>query len=113
MTSLPLNSVIAYADFISDRTLHVKGYALPGPSGNVAAVDITMDGGQAWLPTKLIYQGSKWGWTLWETEVDCAEENGKIYSRAADVAGNVQPKEGAWNLRGVAYNGWGVATFCR
>lgn len=113
MTTLPLNSVIAHVDCISDRTLFVKGYALPGPSGNVKAVELTLDEGKTWCPTKIRYQEGRWSWTIWEAEIDCAEENGTVYSRAIDVEDNVQPREGVWNLRGVAYNGWGVGAWSR
>ena len=113
MTSLPLNSVVAYADFISDSTLHVKGYALPGPTGNVKTVDLTLDDGQTWQAAKILYQGGKWSWTIWEAEIECSLDSGTVHSRATDTAGHAQPKTGIWNLRGVAYNGWGVNTFTR
>jgi len=111
MTALPLNSVVAQAMHVADNTLYVKGYAIPADSGNVQAVEITLDEGKTWQPTKITYQEGSWSWTLWEAEIACSADNGVLYSRAVDAAGNVQPQEGTWNLRGVAYNGWGVRSW--
>ncbi|KAJ3509063.1 hypothetical protein NLJ89_g5420 [Agrocybe chaxingu] len=111
MTALPLNSVVATAELISDNTLFVKGYASPGGNANVKAVEISVDEGETWHPAKITYQEGKWSWTIWETEVECTAASGRVYSRAIDAAGNVQPKEGVWNLRGVAYNAWGIGSW--
>jgi len=111
MTVLPLNSVVAQASLRPGGTLYVKGYAMPGDSGNVEIVDISLDEGKTWQPTRIIYQEGLWSWTLWEVEIGCLGDSGVVYSRATDVAGNVQPQEGTWNFRGVAYNGWGVRSW--
>lgn len=107
MTSLPLNSVVAVATYTSDSTLFVKGYAVPGGNGNVSAVHVSIDGGDSWVPTTITYQEGKWSWTLWEVELKDVPSNGLVYSRATDVKGNVQKRESAWNMRGVAYDAWG------
>jgi sulfite oxidase len=112
MTALPLNSVIARIDRISDRTLYVKGYALAGSSGNVKAVELTLDEGKSWHPAKIRYQEGKWCWIIWDAELECSAENGTVYSRAIDTGNNMQPKDGIWNLRGLAYNAWGRAHYC-
>jgi len=111
MTVLPLNSVIARVDFIPNQTLYVKGYALAGSSGNVKAVELTLDEGKSWKRAKILYQEGKWSWTIWEAELDYTANKGTIFSRAIDTGGNVQPKDGVWNIRGVAYNGWGRGTW--
>ncbi|KAF8807084.1 molybdopterin binding oxidoreductase [Phlegmacium glaucopus] len=108
MTALPLNSVIGVASRTSEDTLYVKGYAIPSPCGNVQAVEVTIDDGKTWQSAQIIYQQGKWSWTLWEAELKGVEGCGRVYCRAIDFEGNVQPREGIWNLRGVAYNGWGV-----
>lgn len=108
MTALPLNSVIGVASRTSKDGLYVKGYATPGSCGNVHRVEITIDEGKTWQSAEIVYQEGRWSWTLWEAEVDGVEECGRVYSRAIDCAGNVQPREGIWNFRGVGYNGWGV-----
>jgi sulfite oxidase len=111
MTVLPLNSVIGRVDCISKQMLYVKGYALPGPSGNVKAVELTVDEGESWHPAKILYQEGRWSWTIWEAELECSAENGNILSRAVDTGDNLQPQDGVWNIRGVAYNGWGRGTW--
>jgi hypothetical protein len=111
MTVLPLNSVIARVDCIPNQMLYVKGYALAGSSGNVKAVELTLDEGKSWQPAKILYQEGRWSWTIWEAELECSAEKGTIFSRAIDTGGNVQPKDGVWNIRGVAYNGWGRGTW--
>ncbi|KAJ7178631.1 Oxidoreductase, molybdopterin-binding domain-containing protein [Mycena crocata] len=117
MTALPLNSVVGSVSTTrlpsGLHSLYVKGYALPGaPScGNVSAVEVSVDDGATWAPAAITYQQGKWSWTLWEATIDGVSASGTVYSRARDVTGNVQEREGAWNLRGVAFNAWGVATW--
>lgn len=107
MTALPLNSVIGSAIKVSPSKLRVKGYAMPGECGNVTAVEVSADNGITWHSCQITYQEGKWSWTLWEAEIHVTESSGEIFSRAKDEAGNVQPKEGSWNMRGVAFNAWG------
>lgn len=111
MTALPLNSVIGTAYKSTSDMIYVKGYALPGSTGNVATVEISVDDGQTWEKTKITYQEGKFSWTIWESEIPCTAETGTVYSRATDSSGHVQPKMGQWNLRGVAFNGWGKASW--
>lgn len=119
MTALPLNSVIASAVLTSPSSVFVKGYAVPCYSDpylerntepcNISRVEVTADG-QSWHQARIIYQEGKWSWTLWEVEVSLTpnhDENVEICSRAVDNRGNVQPRDGVWNLRGVAWNAWG------
>ena len=110
----PLNSVIASAE-VAHGHLHVKGYAVGGPTGQVQKVSVSIDGGERWWDTNFAYQEGRWSWTLWEATVPLpggkTEYHGIVYSRAEDESGNLQPKEAGWNLRGVAYNGYGEMRF--
>ncbi|KDR76401.1 hypothetical protein GALMADRAFT_226095 [Galerina marginata CBS 339.88] len=108
MTALPLNSVVAHASRTGANKLFVKGYAIPGPLGSVRSVEVSIDDGATWHSARITYQEGRWSWTLWEAELECEGESGRVHSRAIDSEGNFQPREGVWNLRGVAYNGWGV-----
>jgi sulfite oxidase len=107
MTALPINSVVASVTRVPTSGLMIKGYAVGGADGNVARVEISLDNGTTWRPTKIIYQEGRWSWALWEILIEDAEESGKIFSRAIDEHGFHQEKEGGWNIRGVAYNAWG------
>jgi sulfite oxidase len=129
LMNMPCNSVIAYPVSeetieLSDEGLQLKGYALPqGDQGPVVKVEVSLDDGKTWRGAKFQHEdsGSKWAWALWHMELSKSElssrgkasEDGKsriitFFSKATDQGGNTQePAE--WNLRGVAYNGYGEA----
>lgn len=106
----PLKSVIAITD-IENSTLYVKGYAVGGPEGQVSNVFISIDEGKSWLPARITYQEGRWSWTLWEAVMPLPDSttkyHGKVYSRAEDEKGNSQSPDVDWNLRGIAYSGYG------
>lgn len=108
MTSLPLNSVIGSITLTSPTSLYIKGYAVPSSTANVAGVEVTTDCGKTWHNARITYQEGRWSWTIWEAELEGVAESGILYCRARDGKGTMQPKEGTWNLRGVAFDGWGV-----
>ncbi|KAH6913249.1 sulfite oxidase [Coprinopsis sp. MPI-PUGE-AT-0042] len=117
MTSLPLNSVVgtAYVENAAAavKKLVVKGYATPGEKGNVKSVEVTLDEGKTWSSATITYQEGRWSWTVWEAEIESEQvgEHGTVRSRAIDTEGLQQPQECAWNLRGVAFNAWGIGTW--
>jgi sulfite oxidase len=115
MTSLPLNSTVSSIVPTSDNSLIVKGYAIPSAGTQVASVDVSDDGGNIWKSARIVYQTGKWSWTIWEIDlkVDRSLMEVEVFSRATDSEGHVQPKESAWNLRGVAYNAWGRGKWIR
>jgi sulfite oxidase len=108
MTALPLNTVICSVMHTSKSTIIVKGYAVPGPKAKIESVEVSTDDGKTWHETRITNSQGKWNWTLWEAELDGVGDSGVVYSRARDEKGEVQPREGTWNMRGVAYNAWGV-----
>lgn len=112
MTQMPLNSVIASIVPLSTsgrQRVHVTGYAIRGAAGPIVNVEVSSDEGESWRKADITYQEGKWSWTLWEIIMDTPEAGKQriLYSRARDAGGNVQEKEGRWNIRGVAYSAWG------
>ena len=119
LQDMPINSVVvepadgATIHLPPAGTLEVKGYALPqGDQGPVVRVEVSMDEGVTWVEAEIMIDEqarSKWCWALWKVSIHIARGNKKrILSRATDAGGNIQDaKSGRWNLRGVAYNGYG------
>lgn len=119
LQSMPVNSAIAVPESGSkvqrsdDGKVTVKGFALPsGEGGCVVKVEVSGDGGNEWTEAEIVHDAdeSKWSWRLWTAKIKMAAGPGRnILSRATDESGETQPKVSQWNLRGVAYNGYGEA----
>lgn len=121
---MPINSVIAIPASSStvhlspDGTTEVKGYALPsGSDGPITKVEISTDEGATWQLAELLENQEtdgaelRWAWSLWRARVKIERGQGRrVLSRATDTSGNTQVKCPEWNLRGVAYNGYGEAS---
>ncbi|KAI9690675.1 MAG: hypothetical protein M1820_009909 [Bogoriella megaspora] len=120
LQEMPINSVVAVPQtgetvmLNDDGTLTVKGYALPsGENGPIAKVEVSIDDEKTWVEAELINSSengvsSKWSWTLWKCNLTTTPGDGKrILSRAIDSKGDTQATHPQWNLRGVAYNGYG------
>lgn len=133
LMNMPCNSVVAYpssGDTVElgidkDKVLEVKGYALPhGDDGPVVKVEVSLDDRKTWQEAELLHpeNAGKWAWSLWSYKLSLQDlarvgkqgEDGKkgvlisILSKATDKGGNTQ-EDCEWNLRGVAYNGYGEA----
>lgn len=127
VTDMPVNSIIALPasgeilELDKDGCVEVRGYALPsGNHGPVTRVEISGDEGKNWVEADLGWGGwdeekhdkitLKWSWALWKGRVKMPVREGqRIWSRATDAGGNMQPREGRWTLRGVCYNAYGEA----
>jgi sulfane dehydrogenase subunit SoxC len=72
----------------------------------VASVEVSVDGGRTWRDAELDAEeaGSPWAWRAWRFPWDPSPGEHVLCSRARDEAGNVQPLEASWNLRGYANN---------
>ena len=118
-----------------DGALEVRGYALPqGDQGPVTKVDVRVGEKGSWVEAEIMNPSGaledddaqgKWAWKLWRAKIPKSDlENAgthregfleksnnrviDVFSRATDAGGNTQG-EGEWNLRGVAFNGYGSA----
>ncbi|OJJ49042.1 hypothetical protein ASPZODRAFT_149999 [Penicilliopsis zonata CBS 506.65] len=115
MAEMPINSVVALpeGEVVVSSLIEVKGYAVPqGDSGPVTGVQVSMDEGKTWIEARLdeSQARSKWCWVLWTAQIPVSPSHKGhrvILSRATDAGGNTQPDHSQWNLRGVAYNGYG------
>jgi DMSO/TMAO reductase YedYZ molybdopterin-dependent catalytic subunit len=84
------------------HTLHGRAWSGHGP---IERVDVSTDGGASWSEARLGDPVSDWSWVAWEWDWEADEPGAyEICCRAADAAGNVQPREGPWNLGGYANN---------
>ena len=112
---MPVNSVIGSpqsGDTIkldADGMIEARGYALPsGDGGPVTKVEVSADEGATWIEAELLGERGKWSWALWKARIALPKgDNQRIYSRATDQVGNTQSANPQWNLRGVAYDGYG------
>lgn len=118
MLDMPINSCVAYPTsdctitLPPSGTIEVLGYAVPqGHHGPVVRVQVSGDEGKTWADAQLENGGkeaSRWTWTLWNATIKMERGEGRrIFAKATDAGGNQQTDErSAWNLRGVAYNGY-------
>jgi DMSO/TMAO reductase YedYZ molybdopterin-dependent catalytic subunit len=96
-------------DFMT-RIRHVK----PGPltltgrawsgHGPVTSVQVSTDAGATWGEAALGEELGEHAWRGWSFHWDAPEGEHVISSRATDSAGNTQPLDPPWNLKGYANN---------
>ncbi len=73
--------------------------------GPIDRVQVSLDGGAIWDDARLGQQTGQHAWRAWSYDWDAsAPGDYAICSRAHDAAGNTQPVEPAWNLKGYANN---------
>lgn len=116
---MPINSVICYPatgqviERQEDETIILGGYALPAnDDGPITRVEVSSDMGKSWNDAEITCEPTLWSWAIWKykmpkEEVDKLDKTSKIWCRATDKGGNVQPEKCEWNWRGVAYNAYG------
>lgn len=106
------------ANVLKDGKTMVKGYAVAGGGRGIERVDISVDGGTAWVEA-FRYQKmgipyvadsirtDKWAWVFFEAEVEVTSST-EIVAKAVDIAANVQPEnvDTIWNLRGILNTSW-------
>lgn len=83
----------------------IRGIAWSG-YGTITRVEVSMDGGDNWLPAKLDPAESSYGGRRWRHR--WTPETGGTYTlscRATDSLGNSQPANQRWNSHGYGNNG--------
>ena len=83
----------------------VLGAAYAGEA-DVAAIEVSVDGGDTWSAATFIGPHEPYAWRQWQY-VWPAEEKGRftIMARATDADGNRQPMDAQWNVLGYGNNG--------
>src|SRR5918993_748866 len=82
-------------------TLSGKAWSGQGP---IASVQVSTDGGETWAEADLGAELGPHAWRGWTHDWDAPVGAHVISSRATDAAGNTQPLEPPWNLKGYANN---------
>lgn len=90
-----------------DQSLRVRGYALAqGSFGNaIERVEISTDRGMTWRPAKIASAPLRNSWALWSATLP-AEGVKTVTVRAFDQAGNSQPAQQIFNIKGYQFNAW-------
>ena len=70
----------------------------------IEGVEVSTDGGGSWAPARLDPPLSTAAWCRWSFDWHAGEGTHELSSRATDAAGNIQPLEPEWNLKGYANN---------
>ncbi len=71
----------------------------------LAAVEVSVDGGETWAAAELADPVGDWAWRRWSFLWEPAEAGEyALLCRARDAAGNEQPAEPEWNLGGYGNN---------
>lgn len=88
---------------LSPGPVTLEGRAWSG-HGEIVGVGVSTDGGESFAPAELDEPLGAAAWRGWRFAWDAAPGEHVISSRATDAAGNTQPLEPPWNLKGYANN---------
>ncbi len=93
---------------VSGDRLAVKGVALPsGRAGShIKRVEVSVDGGDTWLPTQFTSPRRDFCWIHWAVDVPWTPKTESLLVRAIGSDDESQPRETPWNMKGYQYNGW-------
>lgn len=88
--------------------VELRGYAVGTGGVSVESVELSVDGGQSWLPVDLPATRDPYRWTLWSGSLTLAPGEHEILVRARDASGNAQPAdiETIRNAKGYMNNAW-------
>lgn len=89
------------------REVHVTGVAWNDGQTKLAAVEVSVDGGQSWRRAELAHPASPYAWHPFKLSVKLPAGKHSVLSRAVDVLGNSQPLDGGihWNPAGYIWSG--------
>ena len=82
----------------------VRGIAFGGDCG-VALVDLSIDGGKSWQPTKLDADQGTYGFRQWQTQFTLPARGARtLMVRCTNTRNEAQPDFKIWNPAGYMYN---------
>jgi DMSO/TMAO reductase YedYZ molybdopterin-dependent catalytic subunit len=95
--------------FTRERTVDAGSCVLEGRAwsgwGQIGRVEVSVDGGQSWNDARLDRPIGERAWHGWSYTWEVPTPGSYVVSsRATDTAGNVQPVDADWNLKGYANN---------
>lgn len=108
LTELRVKSKITEAPSLArvGAPVAIRGFAFSG-APDIAKVEVSDDGGQTWAEARLELPHDPYAWRLWSYAwTPRATGRVKLYVRATDSRGSLQPKEAIWNQSGYLYNAW-------
>jgi DMSO/TMAO reductase YedYZ molybdopterin-dependent catalytic subunit len=91
------------ARFVAAGRCRLEGRAWSGWAP-VERVEVSVDGAATWADAELGPVPDERAWRGWSHDWDATPGEHVICSRATDAAGNVQPVDPPWNLKGFANN---------
>ena len=100
ITTIGVKSMVTHPNDDTENIstgLHVvRGYAWSG-GGRITQVEVSVDGGETWMATRLEEPQDRWMWCRWSYVWDAKPGQYKVMSRATDAAGRVQSLEPRYN----------------
>ena len=108
--AMPVNSAIcepAAGAVLAAGAVAVRGWAM-ATGVPIARVEVSGDGGAAWVEAECEGDPSLWSWTFWSAELELPAGEHELVVRAVDAAGEGQPADPAagWNVKGYLANAW-------
>ena len=84
----------------------ISGFAFSG-APDIEKVEVSDDDGDTWNAATLDPRHAPHAWRRWSYRwTPRAAGKARVFARATDVRGSVQPRESVWNQSGYLYNGW-------
>jgi DMSO/TMAO reductase YedYZ molybdopterin-dependent catalytic subunit len=84
----------------------ISGFAFSG-APDVEKVEISDDDGATWQLAELDPRHAPYAWRRWSYRwTPRAAGRARLFARATDVRGSVQPRDPVWNQSGYLFNGW-------
>ncbi len=88
------------------KPLTIRGFAFSG-APDVDKVEVSDDDGATWTAATLDPRHAPHAWRLWSFRwTPHTPGAARLFARATDSRGAVQPRDAVWNPSGYVYNGW-------